>query len=377
MAEFSPDRMEAVLAKCQSANEAIGSAFSTAFGGDYQVKPSEPIQISLDDLPANLTGAGLVFAVTIDETRCLVVLAQAEALLPPWCTEPGDESAEKLNQLGIELATAVWPEETEPKLAGAIFTDDLGTVLRDSQPTSETVCLPLEVVKDDQSAQLSLIWPVASFIDSIVTTVAEPESSSASEPEVASDQESASDEEAASDPEAVSEPEAVSDPDAAPVAEAAPEPISPHVEVPPPVSGPVPVAAAAAPAEMQGATKSKPSLAAKLPKHRRLIYRGLEDGIRQLPAYAQSLLRVKVPVIVTLASTKMTVNKIIEMVPGTILQFTKTYDSNLTLEIGRQEVAEGEAVKVGDKFGLWITSMTMPEERFWAVNKTAMTKRVK
>lgn len=124
-------------------------------------------------------------------------------------------------------------------------------------------------------------------------------------------------------------------------------------------------------------SKSESSLAAKLPKHRRLIYRGLEDGIRQLPAYAQSLLRVKVPVTVTLAVTKAPVSKIIDMVPGTILQFTKTYDSNLTLEVGRQEVAEGEAVKVGDKFGLWITSMTMPEERFWAVNKTAMTNRVK
>jgi hypothetical protein len=47
------------------------------------------------------------------------------------------------------------------------------------------------------------------------------------------------------------------------------------------------------------------------------------------------------------------------------------------MEVGRQELAEGEAVKVGDKFGLLITSMTLPSERFWSVDKTAMTKRVK
>jgi len=341
MAEFSPERMEAVLAKCQSANEAIGNAFSTAFGGSYEVKPGEPTQINLEDLPANLSGGGLVFAITIDETRCLALLSQADALLPPWCSEPGDENAQKLNQLGTELATAVWPEDTEPKLAGVTFNDDLGTVVRDSQPTSETVCLPLQVVKDDQSAQLSLIWPVASFIDSIAATVAKTENPSTPDPEAVSDSGSAT------------------------------EPKAAHVVVPPPASEP------AADVEKKGAPASRPSAAAKLPKHRRLIYRGLEDGIRQLPAYAQSLLRVKVSVVVTLASKKESVSKITEMVPGTILQFTKTYDSHLTLEVGRQEVAEGEAIKVGDKFGLQITSMTMPAERFWAVNKMAMTKRVK
>jgi flagellar motor switch/type III secretory pathway protein FliN len=324
-------------------------AFSSAFGGDYQVKALEPTQINLDDLPASLTGAGLVFAITIDETRCLAVLSLADALLPEWCAEPGDESAQKLNQLGAELATAVWPEETEPKLAGVTFNDDLGKVVRDSQPNNESVCLPLEVIKDDQSAQLTLIWPVASFIDSIAATGAETEDSSP--------------------PDSVA-----SKPIAAPAAISESELAALQGEVPSPAADSV---AAAAPAEVKGATKSEPPLAAKLPKHRRLIYRSLEDGIRQLPAYAQSLLRVKVPVTVTLASTKTPVSKILEMVPGTILQFTKTYDSNLTLEVGRQEIAEGEAVKVGDKFGLWITSMTMPEERFWAVNKTAMTKRVK
>ena len=99
MPECSPDRMEAVLARCQSANEAIGSAFSTAFGGDYQVKALEATQINLDDLPASFAGAGLVFGITIDETRCLAVLAKVDTLLPDWCAEPGDESAQKLNQL--------------------------------------------------------------------------------------------------------------------------------------------------------------------------------------------------------------------------------------------------------------------------------------
>lgn len=111
-----------------------------------------------------------------------------------------------------------------------------------------------------------------------------------------------------------------------------------------------------------------------VPLRRRLIYRNLEEGFRQLPAYAQSLLRIRVPVTVTLATTKAPVGKILEMGPGTILRFEKGCDSNLTLQVGRQTVAEGTAVKVGDKFGLWITSITMPGERFRPVHKASTAK---
>jgi len=300
MTAFSPDQMDAVLAKCQSSGEAIGSAFSASFGGDFQIRTTDPIQVNPVDLPSNLAGAGLIFAITVDETRCLAVLSQAGGLLPEWCTEPDDEGAQKLNQLGTELATALFPAETEPKPAGVTFHYDLGAAVRDSRPTDESVCLPLVIAKGDESAQLSLIWPLGSFSDPIATAVAEEHGEPASKPE-----------------------------------------------------------------------------AAERPSHRRMIYTNLEHGIRQLPQYAQSLLRIKVPVTVTLATTRTRVSKVLEMAPGTILQFTKTCDSNLTMEVGRQEVAEGEAVKVGDKFGLWITSMTMPDERFWLVNKTSATKRVK
>ncbi len=36
----------------------------------------------------------------------------------------------------------------------------------------------------------------------------------------------------------------------------------------------------------------------------------------------------------------------------------------LELQVGNRPVATGEAVKVGDKFGLRITAIAMPDERF-------------
>ena len=83
-----------------------------------------------------------------------------------------------------------------------------------------------------------------------------------------------------------------------------------------------------------------------------------------LPPYTRSLLRIKVPVVVTLAQKRQPLNRIVELGPGSIIQFEKSCEEMLNLEVGNQAVACGEAVKVGDKFGLRITAMVLPDERF-------------
>jgi flagellar motor switch protein FliN len=90
----------------------------------------------------------------------------------------------------------------------------------------------------------------------------------------------------------------------------------------------------------------------------------LAQRLAQLPAYARSLLRIQVPVVVTLAATQQPVSRVVELAPGTILHFAKPCDEPLTLSVGHCEVAVGETVKVGEKFGLRLTSMVMPQERF-------------
>ncbi|MCC6509749.1 MAG: FliM/FliN family flagellar motor switch protein [Pirellulaceae bacterium] len=80
--------------------------------------------------------------------------------------------------------------------------------------------------------------------------------------------------------------------------------------------------------------------------------------------FCQSLLCVEVPVVVTLARTSMAVENVLRLVPGVMIQFDKSCDSPLTVEVGDQAIAEGEVVKVGDKFGLRISSILPHEERF-------------
>lgn len=69
------------------------------------------------------------------------------------------------------------------------------------------------------------------------------------------------------------------------------------------------------------------------------------------------LLAIKAPVSVVLAQKRVALHTILDLVPGAMLMFEKTCDQPLELEVGGHTVATGEAVKVGDKFGIRIRSL--------------------
>jgi flagellar motor switch/type III secretory pathway protein FliN len=87
----------------------------------------------------------------------------------------------------------------------------------------------------------------------------------------------------------------------------------------------------------------------------------------ELPPYTRSLLRIRVPVVVTLARKRQALGRIVELGPGSIIQFDKSCEEMLELSVGDHAIASGEAVKVGDKFGLRLLSITLPGERFQTV----------
>ena len=80
--------------------------------------------------------------------------------------------------------------------------------------------------------------------------------------------------------------------------------------------------------------------------------------------YWKSLLKIEADVSVTLAQQKMPVERILQFVPGVMIQFDKPCDKPLTLEIDGNVIAEGEVVKVGDKFGFRITEVSNRDERW-------------
>jgi flagellar motor switch protein FliN len=132
---------------------------------------------------------------------------------------------------------------------------------------------------------------------------------------------------------------------------------SPKQEIKKQEASPQPAASPKPQPNVQSAPQPKPD-----PPRRR-------TGKREFPPFTLSLLRVKVPVVVTLAENRQKLGRILEIGPGQILQFDKSCEETLDLEAGNCKIASGEAVKVGDKFGLRIISIVPPEERFVTVHK--------
>jgi flagellar motor switch protein FliN/FliY len=95
---------------------------------------------------------------------------------------------------------------------------------------------------------------------------------------------------------------------------------------------------------------------------------GINEAYADLPPYTRSLLHIRVPISVTLATKRQPIGQILDLGAGSIIHFEKSCEEMLDLFVGEHRVAKGEAVKVGEKFGLRITSVILPEERFKPVN---------
>jgi len=66
---------------------------------------------------------------------------------------------------------------------------------------------------------------------------------------------------------------------------------------------------------------------------------------------------MEVPVIVKLAQRTLTTAEIMRLGPGAIIEFIKSSDEPLELLINNKAIGLGEAVKVGENFGLRITQI--------------------
>ena len=73
--------------------------------------------------------------------------------------------------------------------------------------------------------------------------------------------------------------------------------------------------------------------------------------------YSRAVLLIETPVAVVLARQKISVERIVNLVPGSMLTFEAHCDEPLMLEAGGHAIAVGETVKIGDKFGLRIRQL--------------------
>ena len=78
------------------------------------------------------------------------------------------------------------------------------------------------------------------------------------------------------------------------------------------------------------------------------------------PDYTRAVLAIQTPVCVTLARKSVSLEEIVNLVPGAMLSFDVHCDDPLTLEAGGSPIASGETIKIDDKFGIRIREVFGP-----------------
>ncbi len=93
----------------------------------------------------------------------------------------------------------------------------------------------------------------------------------------------------------------------------------------------------------------------------------MEETPKQSPAEQQRrlelLLDVPLDLSVELGRTRMTIQDLLGLGPGSVLELDKIAGEPLDILVNGRLVARGEAVVVNDKFGVRITDIVSPSER--------------
>lgn len=81
------------------------------------------------------------------------------------------------------------------------------------------------------------------------------------------------------------------------------------------------------------------------------------------------ILKLKVPVIVKLAERRLPLSEVLRLGVGAIIEFSKSSEEPLELMINNKVVGLGDAVKVGENFGIRISQVGDLSELVKALGK--------
>lgn len=80
------------------------------------------------------------------------------------------------------------------------------------------------------------------------------------------------------------------------------------------------------------------------------------------------LLDVKLPVAIELGRTRMSINEILELGSGSIVELDKLAGEPVDILVNNKPLAKGEVVVLDENFGVRITSLVSPRERLERLN---------
>ena len=81
----------------------------------------------------------------------------------------------------------------------------------------------------------------------------------------------------------------------------------------------------------------------------------------------QTILKLTVPVIVQVGERYTCLDDILTLGPGAILELGKSSEEDLDLLVNNKSIGRGQAVKVGENFGIRITAIGSTRDRVEAL----------
>ncbi len=76
----------------------------------------------------------------------------------------------------------------------------------------------------------------------------------------------------------------------------------------------------------------------------------------------QTILKLSVPVIVQVGERHLPVENVLALAPGAILELNKSAEAPLDLLVNNKPIGEGNAVKVGENFGIQVSAINSRSE---------------
>ncbi len=310
MSDLNSSAVESFIEAVKNGAEEAASAYERTFGDKVTIRPGEGGLLHIEPLNSKMAEKGLALLLTVGGEGIGILIPSSTGLVPDWCDNLDATGKSKLSTFAQEWGMNLAPEDFFPEDFKAAILSDLAAGLLRSQPGLDGGSLELVLTKaDGGEVSVFVVWP----LEQPDRLLEEPP---AAEPE--------------------------------------------------PVIGPPPTFGTEVPNFIgQGAPSFDPYADQNFStagfgefQHKR---RSLDD----LPGYTRSALKVKIPVAAVLAKARKPIKTILELGVGSIIQFDKSVDELLEVEVGGSiTIGMAEAVKVGDKFGFRISSILLPDERF-------------
>ncbi len=349
MAEIQEEQISQIVEACQGQAEVISGCLNSCLESDFQLDIGEQAALSLDSLPPELDAPGMVVVLTI-ENQHVVCLIPESLPLPEWYKTPDETQSSRLQTIGMEWSMCMLPATMECSSFETITLSNLRSFLEEGDPAEGAFTLALNIKQEGDS-------PATSEADATTLDTTDEKPEETEEPSAESTDAAASEKESAEESEKVAE----ADEGEKPASGTGPfmwlvgplNNISKEEEAP--AESSETTATEEASVDVAGETASDSTVHQdQTPSPGKQF--ASQDGINRFR-------KMPVTISVRLASKKIELGEFLAITPGTLITFDKSCDDPLELYVNNYRYCQGEAVKIGENFGLKVDEVGVKDVR--------------